>query len=283
MASVTEIISKGKTLAPVSAVIPCYNCSSTIERAISSVENQTLPPKEIILVNDGSSDDTLNVLLSLQEKHGTERVQVIDLKKNHGPGYARNIGWDSATQPYIAFLDADDAWHPKKIEIQYNWMKAHPEVAMTGHDCVWVRNPADEAFYSRLPSTFEVRKIGRNLLWSNVLSTRSVMLKRDLPFRFRKEKRFSEDYLLWLEIVLNGYPAFKIHLPLAFLYKAPYGVAGLSGKLWEMERGELETYRMIYREGLISSPDFLAATTLSVAKYLRRVLLCNAKKILSRR
>lgn len=265
--------SNNSAFAPVSAIIPCYNCSSTIERAASSVVNQTLPPKEVILVNDGSSDDTLSTLLSLQEKYGTERVQVIDLKKNRGPGYARNVGWDSATQPYVAFLDADDAWHPQKIEIQYNWMKAHPEAAMTGHDCVWIQNPADEALYATLPPAFEVQRVGRSLLWSNVLSTRSVMLIRDLPFRFRKEKRFSEDYLLWLEIVLNGFPAFKIRLPLAFLYKAPYGAAGLSGKLWEMEKGELATYWSLYREGLLSFWSAVFFSNFSIVKFVRRVAL----------
>lgn len=262
-------------VAPVSVVIPCYNCANVVERAVYSVVTQTLPPQEIILVNDGSQDSTLDVLYTLQRNHDRGvLVKVVDLQKNHGPGYARNTGWDLASQPYIAFLDADDTWHPKKLEIQYNWMKTHPGVVLTGHDCIWIREGiGGEKQYMDLPSSFRVQRITRNLLWSNVLSTPSVMIRRDLPLRFKPGKRFSEDYLLWLEIVLRNMPAFKICLPLAFLYKAPYGAGGLSGKLWEMEKGELETYWSLYKEGLLPFWLSVVLSGFSLAKFVRRTIL----------
>ncbi|MHB1099234.1 MAG: glycosyltransferase family 2 protein, partial [Burkholderiales bacterium] len=107
---------------PVSVIIPCYRCAETIARAVDSVLKQTLPPEEILLVEDCSGDDgnTLAVLHSLQQNNPF--IRVIPLAKNGGPAAARNAGWDAAKQPYIAFLDADDAWHPKKLEIQYSWM-----------------------------------------------------------------------------------------------------------------------------------------------------------------
>jgi len=266
--------------APVSVVIPCYNCASTIERAVHSVMSQTLPPAEVILVNDGSTDSTLRELQRLRDIYSERNVKIIDLGNNYGPGHARNAGWESSTQPYIAFLDADDTWHPKKVEIQYNWMREHPEVVMTGHDCVWIKSPKDEQRYLEIPAVFDVQKVGRSIIWSNVLSTRSIMLKRDLPFRFKSWKKYSEDYLLWLEIILGGLLAFKIRLPLAFLYKAPYGVGGLSGRLWEMEKGELETYWLVYREGLLSRTEFLMACSLSLVKYFRRVIFCGVRRFL---
>ena len=272
--------SSENTLAPVSVVIPCYNCASTIERAVHSVMNQTLPPAEVILVNDGSTDYTLRELQRLRDICNERNVKIIDLGNNYGPGHARNVGWESSAQPYVAFLDADDAWHPKKVEIQYNWMKEHPEVTMTGHDCVWIKSPKDEQRYLEIPTVFDVQKVGRSIIWSNVFSTRSIMLKRDLPFRFKSWKKYSEDYLLWLEIVLNDFEAFKIRLPLAFLYKAPDGVEGLSGKLWEMEKGELETYWLVYREGLLSRTDLLMACSFSLIKYFRRVVLCGVRRFL---
>src|SRR5574340_1082572 len=116
--------------APVSVVIPCYCCSETIGRALVSIASQTMLPQEVILVEDASPDggETLGKLRHLAGEYGeTFIVKVIALKENCGAGSARNRGWEAAGQPYIAFLDADDAWHPKKIELQYSWMCEHPE------------------------------------------------------------------------------------------------------------------------------------------------------------
>jgi glycosyltransferase involved in cell wall biosynthesis len=104
--------------APVSAVIPCYNCSETIEKAVDSIAKQTLIPQEVILVNDDSSDHTIDILQNLQNNYGKEWIKIIDLKQNVGPGQARNLGWESADQDYLAFLDADDIWLPEKLEKQ---------------------------------------------------------------------------------------------------------------------------------------------------------------------
>ena len=72
--------------APVSVVIPCYCCANTIQRAVESVANQTLPPQEIILVNDHSPDQTLASLRDLQNQYGADWVRIIDLEGNVGPG-----------------------------------------------------------------------------------------------------------------------------------------------------------------------------------------------------
>ena len=122
-------------LAKVSVVIPCYRCADTIARAVTSIAEQTSRPAEVILVDDCSGDDTLATLYELQAEYPQGWVKVIESPKNAGPGTARNLGWEAATQAYIAFLDADDSWHPQKIEMQYGWMSKNPEVALTGHTC----------------------------------------------------------------------------------------------------------------------------------------------------
>src|SRR5690606_11478324 len=108
---------------------------NTVVRAVASVDAQTLLPAEVILVDDSSGDGTLNVLYSLQEKYTPGWIKVLALPENVGAGEARNAGWEMATQDYIAFLDADDSWHPQKIEIQYEWMRSHIDVSFTGHVC----------------------------------------------------------------------------------------------------------------------------------------------------
>jgi teichuronic acid biosynthesis glycosyltransferase TuaG len=122
--------------ASISVIIPCYRCSETIERAVDSIAQQTLLPSEVFLIEDASNDNgkTLQFLYLLQKKFQDKfKIEVIPLATNSGPGTARNAGWDKATSRYIAFLDADDAWHPQKLEMQFNWMEAHPEVSLTGH------------------------------------------------------------------------------------------------------------------------------------------------------
>lgn len=262
---------------PVSVIIPCYRCISTIGRALDSVINQTRLPAEVVLVDDASCDGTLDKLYALQSFHGDNFIKIIPLSRNYGPSEARNIGWDMANQPYIAFLDADDAWHPRKLEIQFEWMSEHPEVALTGHPCLKITNGVMPLI---LPVKWRSSHSSPwNLLLSNRFLTPSVMLHRDLPFRFDPEKRYSEDYLLWLKIVLSGHLAYVLDLPLAYLYKAHYGDGGLSENLWAMEKGELTNYKQLRDERMISNVAYCFLISSSLAKFLRRLILTVARRV----
>jgi len=255
----------------VSVIIPCYNCGDTIERALGSVIAQTVRPTEVILVNDASSDETLNELCQLQAHYGRDWIKVVPLNEHSGPSVARNIGWEYATQEYIAFLDADDAWHPQKLGIQYGWMVNHPNVALSGHLCLWLK---DAARRPPLPIACEAWQVKKwSLLLSNRFLTPSVMLKRVMEFRFSPDEKYSEDYLLWNQIVLSGREAYHLEMPLAYSYKAPYGAGGLSGQLWKMESGELDTYRRLRNEQLISWPAFVGLSVFSIVKCIRRLVI----------
>lgn len=256
---------------PISVVIPCFRCGDTIPRAMDSVIRQTARPREVILIDDGSGDDTLAKLELLQKALSGNWLIVIARPENQGPGAARNTGWEAATQPYLAFLDADDTWHPKKLEIQYQWMAAHPEAALSGHPCQVLR---EGETLPEPPAGGEGRRISKlKLLLSNCFPTPSVMLRRDLPFRFPSDKKHSEDYLLWLQVVASGAPAYLLPTPLTFLHKAKFGESGLSGNLWEMEKGQLDTYTRLAKEGLMPTAGLLWLYPYSLAKFLRRVLL----------
>lgn len=110
--------------APVSVVVPCWRCRDTIARAVESIAAQTRLPHEVILVDDASGDGTAGALHALAGRYPKDWITVIEQRDNGGAGVARNAGWETASSPYIAFLDADDAWHPKKLEIQVAWMEA---------------------------------------------------------------------------------------------------------------------------------------------------------------
>lgn len=249
----------------VSVVIPCFRCGATIGRAVASAAAQSVRPLEIIVVDDASGDGTGAVLGRLAG------VRVITLARNSGASAARNAAWDAAQGEFVAFLDADDTWHPRKLEIQLAFMRRHPEFAMTAHRMAY----DDEA--SRVePAAEDVpfTEVGfRSLLYRNWFHTSSVMLRRDLPQRFAPDKRYGEDRHLWLAVATAGERIARIDLPLVTIYKPLYGISGLSADLWEMEAAELATFRGLRSAGFIGVPLLSAVLAWSLARFLRRLIL----------
>ena len=99
----------------VSVVIPAYQAEGTICRSLLSVANQTYSPSEVIVIDDGSTDNTFDKAVSMGTKFDRSELKVYK-QANMGPGIARNYGVAEATGEFIAFLDADDEWVPNKIE-----------------------------------------------------------------------------------------------------------------------------------------------------------------------
>lgn len=258
---------------PASVIIPCYRCRETVERAVRSALCQTLPPAEILLIDDASRDGTLDLLRQLERRH-MGRVKVIALAKNMGSGQARNAGWEAATQPWLAFLDADDVWHPRKLEIQWAWLESHPEVPLCGHASQFstgqIDFPVEDAPLATCLSAWQ-------MLFSNRLPTRSVMLRRDLPFRFAS-RRYSEDYLLWLEIIFAGHPAYRLEQPLAFCFRPEFSPGGISGQLWQHEKGEISVLRTLWKDGKMGIIVFSLAVAWSYVKFLRRKLIVGIRR-----
>lgn len=255
--------------ASVSVVVPCYRCSKTIRRAVSSVAAQTCRPLEIILVDDSSGDDTLDTLLEIQRQYGDDWIKVVPLKVNAGASAARNAGWEMATGELIAFLDADDAWHPEKIRIQHAFMAAHPEFTLTGHGHRQLDDvPASHAHTGQLKHDVVPY---RTLLLSNRFITPSAMIRREVPFRFHDAKRHMEDFHLWLTVAANGHQIAMLDAELAYIFKAPFGEQGLSGDIVAMEKGELDCYWKLHGEGRLGMMPTLALSAYSCTKFLRRI------------
>lgn len=109
-----------------SAVLPAYNAARTIADSLQSILAQTCPPAEIIVVDDGSTDDTVACARAV-----SPLVQVLS-QPNEGPAAATNRGIAAAVSPMIAFLDADDLWTPEKMARQLARMEAEPDIALLG-------------------------------------------------------------------------------------------------------------------------------------------------------
>ena len=260
----------------VSVVIPCYRCAQTVRRAVASVAAQTALPVELILVDDGSGDETRSVLIELRNRHAPGWVKLLLLDENVGAASARNAGWDMATGRYIAFLDADDSWHPHKLQLQYAFMLAEPEVAVCGHGHDQVANipkvvALGEPIFRKLPAFY--------VLLKNPFVTPSFMVRSDLPIRFLPGRRHMEDHLFLMRVSTAGLQIAKTAMPLAFIYKNIFGDAGLSADLWIMQRGELENYDILRREGGISYAAACLLKSYSWLKFFRRYLIVIARKL----
>jgi glycosyltransferase involved in cell wall biosynthesis len=213
----------------ISVIITTYNRSFLISRAIDSVLNQSLQPYEIIVVNDGSSDDTKRVLDQYRD------IKVID-KKNGGISSARNIGITKASGDYIAFLDDDDIWHRDKLKLQFAlnsvfshtdeiWLRNKIEVQQKSHH----KKPDGWCFYDNL----EFCKI----------SPSTVMIKRDIFKQvglFDERLEVCEDYDMWLRI-LKSYPVQL--LPKRLTVKSAGESEQLSLKYFAMDKFRIQSLK----------------------------------------
>lgn len=256
---------------PISVVVPCFNCANTIERAVRSITAQTRLPAEVILVDDGSDDGTVNALVSLRDSCSPEWIKIIHLSRNRGPSVARNAGWDVAKHPFIAFLDADDSWHPRKLELQYAVLEGNASIMLISH-----RMNVSPMEKSAWPAICEanLRIVPRHwMLFTNPFPTPSVVLRRDLPFRFDERHRRGEDYLLWANIVLSGRQAGKLDQVLGVLHKPAYGSGGLSRDLRAMDCAAAKVLRQLHEEGRFSFAEYVIASVVHRLKRVRRRVL----------
>lgn len=259
------------SVAPVSVVVPCFRCAATIGSAVARVAAQTLRPAEVLLVDDASGDDTLAALEGVARSYPAGWVKVFSLSVNGGPSAARNEGWAHASQPWIAFLDADDSWHPRKIELQMAVLNADPHIAMIAH-LMNVQPRSAQPPPLRYP--IKIVKMPRRLLrLRSGFPTPSVVLRRNLPFRFDESRRRSEDSLLFGQILLSGYRCVTIRQVLVSGHKQPFGEGGLSGDLAAMQKAGWDTRRALYAQGLVGRGELLVTHAYSIARYARRILL----------
>lgn len=194
-------------MSSISVVIPSYNSKNTLKLALDSIASQTWPIQETIVVDDGSTDGTAAMVC--QSYPG---VRVIETA-NGGPSKARNRGVKEATGDWIAFLDADDEWHPAKTACQMAVLEQHPEVLLVSTD--WTRqfpDPLNEP--PNPPPTTEISF--RSELILNRFQTSTVLMRRSLFLAlggFDPVVDGAEDWDLWLRVSRQGLVV-KVDVPL---------------------------------------------------------------------
>lgn len=260
----------GSDAIPVSVIIPCYMCAGTIDRAVASVFSQTALPRQIILADDGNERSFRELTARLAEKSPVRDFLILHNQRNIGPSATRNKAWEAASQPFIAFLDADDAWHPCKLERQHALFASDRQLQLAAHRSICVKEPFQPEERHLYGSVIPITSWA--LLVSNFFSTPTVMLRRDLPFRFDVRMKYAEDYDLWARIILNGCKGVFDSAPMTFLFKNRFGEGGLSSRLFSMERGVQRVYRHLSHAGLISVQAAYLLRFCSSLKFLKRII-----------
>ena len=193
-------------------VIPTFNRAELLERAVDSVLAQSVACSELIVVDDGSTDNTSD-LLNKYSKFTKKNIRIYR-QENKGPAAARNIGVRLARFPYIAFLDSDDHWHKRKLEKQYQYLADNPNYQISYTREKWLRRGHHlNQKKKHIPRNGD---IFTHCLQLCVVGMSTVMMKRELFDRvglFDESLRCCEDYDLWIRISCR-YPFLLIDEPL---------------------------------------------------------------------
>ncbi len=193
----------------VSVIIPTYNRVHFLKEAIDSVLSQTYPYFELLIVDDGSEDETEALVRSYQDK----RIRYLFIP-HQGVSKARNVGIKEAKAELIAFLDSDDLWLPRKLEVQVNFFQKRPDALICQTEEIWIRygrrvNPKK---YHKKPSGMMFKESLRRCL----ISPSAVMMRRELFERvglFDEGMPACEDYDMWLRVTVR-HPVYLLPEPL---------------------------------------------------------------------
>ena len=245
----------------VSIVMPAYNCEKYVVEAINSILAQTYRNWELLVLDDGSKDNTLRIIEEFSQKDS--RIKALPNGKNIGVSATRNRGIELASGEWIAFLDSDDMWKPEKLEKQFEIVeKEAAEFIFTGSSYI---NEVGEPYKGifEVPEKITYKKL-RN---QNVISCSSVLVKKKYFEHIKMEKdEMHEDYAVWLRILKTGVTAFGVNEPL-LIYRISRN--SKSGNKMKTVKMTYKVFRFVGINPFGSAYFMLRHVIASVGKYKR--------------
>ncbi len=252
----------------ISVIIPTHNRASILARALDSVLAQTLQPREIIVVDDGSEDDTTTLLA--RDYPACRYLH----QPNRGVSSARNLGIANAKGDWIALLDSDDAWLPEKLALQAKALDENPGLRICHTEEIWIRNGI--RVNPMRKHTKQGGRIFQRCLPLCVISPSSVVLHQSLFAEygdFDTSLPACEDYDLWLRLCAHEEVLFiEQHLTVKYGGHADQ----LSRRHWGMDRFRVQALEKILQSTRLNEADRHAALGVLVEK--TRILAQGAEK-----
>jgi glycosyltransferase involved in cell wall biosynthesis len=252
----------------ISVVVPTFDRAAVLPRAIESVRAQTRPPAELIVVDDGSTDGTAELIGGqFSEAH-------ILRQENLGVSAARNRGIEASTGEWIALLDSDDEWRPAKLQRQVAALRDHPDLRICHTDEIWIRK--GRRVNPRRIHAKHGGWIFERCLPLCAMSPSSIMIHRSI---FEEVGLFDEglpaceDYDLWLRIC-SRFPVLYVDEPLVVKYGGHDDQ--LSSRIWGLDRFRIEALEKILREDHLAPDDRIAALAMLLEKI--QIYLAGARK-----
>lgn len=223
-----------------SIIVPTYNASRFIEETIHSVLNQSFQDWELIIIDDCSTDNTVQKLNEFRKIDQRIRVKVLD--ENSGAAIARNTGISMASGRYIAFLDSDDLWVPRKLEKQLNFMKENNVAfSFTGYEII-TESGEKTGKIIHVPKKIDYQ----GLLKNTIIGCLTVMIDTQQVGKIQMPNlRTRQDTATWLSILKRGFEAYGIDEVLSKYRKVENSI---SSKKIKMARMNWKLYREV--EGL---------------------------------
>ena len=189
----------------VSVIMPCYNMERFVTETIASVQRQTYPHWELLIVDDASTDDTVETVKKIAEQD--ERIHFTEKTAHSGIADTRNLCIQMAQGPFLAFLDADDIWHPEKLEQQIGFMMER-KVGFTYSAYDWIDEegkPLDKCIHTIGDLDYETYLRNTIIGCSTVVVNKTITGDVAVP-----NFRTSEDSATWLNILKQGHLAYAI-------------------------------------------------------------------------
>ena len=186
----------------VSVVLPVYNGAECLSNAIQSVLSQTYSNLELIIIDDGSNDDSVAIVQDFMKKDN--RVRLLVNSENKGVSFSRNKGLDNSTGDFIAFIDADDEWYFNKLEVQMDYIRQNK--------VNWVFS--NYKFISEKESYLVKREKGKYsykdmISNGNPIGMLTCLIRKDIIGDVRFVNEHHEDYIFWLDIAKKNHCAYN--------------------------------------------------------------------------
>lgn len=181
----------------ISVIMPAYNEATFIKESIDSILNQTFKDFELIIINDCSTDNSLEIMKNYKDK----RIRLISNKVNKGFPNTVNIGLDLAKGKYVAILDGDDVALPKRLELQYNYLESNPKIFLVGSSAIFIDEEGKEIRRFRKYDDYEM--LAWRLRKSCSIVHTSIMFRNE-GFLFNPYFKGASDYRFYFDLLSKG-------------------------------------------------------------------------------